>query len=79
MWADFEVSGASTRSPSDNTAWQYEQPSGSTIPYLGFTRVTMITGLTAGSNTFTMKYKGTNGFGSALFEKRQIIVIDLGS
>lgn len=79
IWADFDISGATTRSASDDTAWQYEQPGSTTIPYIGFSRVTMLTTLTAGSNTFTMKYKGTNGFGTATFSKRSITVIDLGS
>jgi len=38
----------------------------------------LLTGLTAGSNTFTMKFKDTNGFTSRFFN-RSITVIDMGS
>ena len=37
------------------------------------------TGLTAGSNTFTCKYKTGGGSGTSTFEQRDITVIDLGS
>lgn len=40
-------------------------------------RTAIFTGLTAGSNTFTMKYATTNGANAATFEKRGITVIPL--
>jgi hypothetical protein len=37
----------------------------------------LVTGLTAGSNTFTAKYRTTGG--TAVFRSRSIVVIDMGS
>ena len=72
----FVVSGSTTIAVTDDTAarFQTDYPNG----YAGaqFSCVNRVT-LTAGSNTFTMKYK-TSG-GTANFSNRQIIVIDLGS
>ena len=43
-----------------------------------FAAATLVTGLTAGSNTFTMKYK-SNSQGTANFGGRKIMVVDMGS
>lgn len=69
----YAISGATTVSASN--AWQ--------IYYDNNRQVTMVsaqihTGLTAGSNTFTAKYKSNNG-GNAYFFNRYITVIDMGS
>ena len=67
---DFAISGATTRTASDTTSLQ-----SSNVAPFRFSMARIIT-VTAGSNTFTMKYKAGSG-GS--FEDRQISVIDLGS
>lgn len=68
---DFAVSGATTRSASDATSLQ----SSNVAPF----RLTMarIVTVTAGSNTFTMRYKSQSG--TSTFQDRQISVIDMGS
>ena len=68
----FAVSGASTIAASDaNSVFQQGtvQESSSKAVY--------VDGLTAGSNTFTAKYRATSGTGQ--FQYRQISVIDMGS
>jgi hypothetical protein len=44
---------------------------------MGSSRLVLLTGLTAGSNTFTLKYRVGGGTGN--FYDRDIIVQDLGS
>jgi hypothetical protein len=73
-YMDFEVSGATSRSATDNTALQLRSTTAGIIPQMSIaTRITA----TAGSNTFTAKYRRNNDDGT--FSNRQIIVIDLGS
>jgi hypothetical protein len=69
----FAVSGASTVSASDTNSgrWQYYENN-------RFSVAIRLTGLTAGSNTFTAKYRKQQGT-TAGFSDRDIIVIDLGS
>ena len=67
------VSGASTAAPADSHALMYE--SGDPNDRLMASRVHLHTGLTAGSNTFTAKYKSGNGTSIATFSNRYIIVI----
>jgi hypothetical protein len=67
-----EVTGASSVSATDDTAIRYY----STIPGRFGIQIPF-TGLTAGSNTFTMKFKASAG--TATFVARSITVIDLGS
>ena len=74
---DFAISGATTRSASDTTALFFDQ-SGSTDNWLAASRANVVT-VTAGSNTFTAKYKVGGGSATATFADRSIIVIDLGS
>lgn len=62
------VSGATTRSASDDYAWVWEgglQGIGNSLSFV-------LTGLTAGTNTFTLNYKTTGG--TALFQNRGIMV-----
>ena len=70
--ADFAVSGATTRAAVDNTALIHEVANANQ----GFraTAVTLIT-LTAGSNTFTVKYRTSGGTGT--FNDRSILVLPL--
>lgn len=74
----YEISGATTQAASDNycvsTAIANQADIGSTvfqISYVSFQTVT------AGSNTFTAKFRASGGTG--LFANRTIAVIDLGS
>jgi len=71
-WTSFVVSGATTIAVSDTNAIYKEIP--------GYTEVhltrTFLVDLTAGSNTFTMKYRTQNG--NATWDKRSITVINLG-
>jgi hypothetical protein len=68
-----EVSGASSVSPSTNDAAQ----TFSGNEFATRTKAIRYSGLTAGSNTFTAKYKVEGNTGT--FEKRNIFVMDLGS
>lgn len=71
----FAVSGASTVSATDAQALHYY--SSGTIG-LQYGASYYVSGLTAGSNTFTLKYKSGNG-STQYFANRQITVMDLGS
>lgn len=70
--ASFAVSGATTVAASDTVG-----TFGTGTTNIWQSRTYLITGLTAGSNTFTMKYN--TGGGTATFGRRHINVIDLGS
>ena len=69
---DFAVSGATTRAASDDTALLF-RPGASGL-YIGASSASIVT-LTAGSNTFTAKYKVSAGTGN--FNTRRILVINL--
>ena len=69
----YAVSGATTIAANDAVAL-----SSSPAIFRG-SAVNLVTGLTAGSNTFTAKYRKQGGSGSGAFANREIIVIDLGS
>jgi hypothetical protein len=69
--ADFAVSGATTRSATDDTSLLI--PSGVNV---AASQVTFLT-VTAGSNTFTAKYRTNTS--TSTFGNRGITVIDLGS
>ncbi len=69
----YAVSGASTISAGDSTAITVQGAANDTVRVAIFDYVT----LTAGSNTFTMKYKVNANTG--YFLNREICVIDLGS
>jgi len=72
----FAVSGASSISAADK--WSIALTStGSYAPEIQTSGVFLVTGLTAGSNTFTAKYRRSGGTGR--FDLRQIAVIDMGS
>ena len=67
------VSGASTVSASDDNSMILEHPGlAATI-----TRPILFTGLTAGSNTFAMRFRVNTG--TTTFTRRNIVVIDMGS
>jgi hypothetical protein len=69
----FDVSGATTDTGGDSRALMLTQTA-----YQQASRHFVITGLTAGSNTFTLKFRSPDG-GSVSFDRRNITVIDLGS
>lgn len=73
-YMDYAVSGATTRSASDTTALIIRRGSARVVSRMSSaSRITV----TAGSNTFTAKYK--NNAGTSYFADRDILVIDLGS
>lgn len=74
----FAVSGATTRVAADSEALgTYGVAGGTPTGYVAASQFVLVTGLTAGSNTFTAKYRTTAGTGR--FENRGIYVIDMGS
>lgn len=72
------VSGATTLSASDEYSVGMNVYGPATNFQINSRGTLFLTGLTAGSNTFTMKFKDTNGFTSRFFN-RSITVIDMGS
>jgi hypothetical protein len=65
------LSGANTASASDNFALQQE--GGSANEAIQMSYVAVQTGLSAGSTTFTMKYRVTAGTGT--FHRRRLMVM----
>jgi len=70
----YAVSGATTIAAGDSTAVSLRRVDDTNIRASAVSRITV----TAGSNTFTAKYR-TTGVGTANFLDREICVIDLGS
>lgn len=75
-YMDFAVSGATTRSASDSTAAIVRQTGASSgqNQEIRLSSASVVS-LTAGSNTFTSKYRVSGGTGT--FINREIIVINL--
>jgi hypothetical protein len=69
----FAVSGATTFNASSMEAngWGLYQFVGTVTPTMLTTSTFVVTGLTAGSNTFTLKYRAITG-GVAIFQRRTI-------
>ena len=75
----FTVSGATTRAVVESEAIMATfKPSTAAGAGLGSAVSVLVTGLTAGSNTFNTRYRGVGGDTSS-FQQRKITVIDLGS
>ena len=74
-YASWEVSGASTVAAADS--WGMLVWANASGIQISASRVHLITGLTPGSNTFTMKYRVSAGTGA--FSQRHITVLDMGS
>lgn len=73
---DFAITGSTTRAASDSTALIHQVAAAGQS--MRASVVNMITGITAGSNTFTNKYRITAaGGGTATFNDRVITVIPL--
>ena len=78
-WMSFDISGATTVAATDTNALKITQ---STLDWEPFraSSATLVTGLTAGSNVFTAKYRSdTITTCTADFAYREIVVIDMGS
>lgn len=71
----FAVSGATSASASDTRAVSYQPPSVAAARSIRASAVTLLDGLTPGSNTFTAKYRVTGGTGT--FNNRRIAVLPL--
>jgi Major tropism determinant N-terminal domain len=74
----FSISGATTRAASDEYAASLYR-NDSTMTKMRFSAAFVVTGLTAGSNVFTAKYRMGAGGNPCYAELRNIEVIDLGS
>lgn len=72
----FAISGATTQAASDTRSLQ-NSGTGTTAA-MQASRAFLVTGLTAGSNTFTCKYR-TDSSALGVFLNRDITVIDMGS
>ena len=77
-YMSFAVSGATTVAAADLYSVSMGPVAATVADAIGASRVTLLTGLTAGSNVFTAKYRRLNA-GTATFANRTISVIDLGS
>ena len=73
--ASVAVSGATTLAASDDWRVTFDVSSGGFG--VSLSRTVLFTGLTAGSNTFTVKYKTSSG--TATFATRSIVVMNMGS
>lgn len=74
----YAVSGATTVAASSSTSHQSHNNVGSPQNQDQDSFVSLLTGLTAGSNTFTSKYL-VSGAGTGQFSNRNITVMDMGS
>jgi hypothetical protein len=70
----FAISGATTTAASDAFVFNFQNPGGATNIVSTAASAFVVT-VTAGSNTFTAKYKSSSG--TSTFENRSIIVIPL--
>ncbi len=74
----YSVSGASTIAASDEHAVIREHGSSSDTGLVQASTTSVVTGLTAGSNTFTLQYRSSSKSDTATFSNRSITVIPLG-
>jgi hypothetical protein len=72
--ASFDMSGASTIAA--NNAWDIQQDGGAGT-LNRYSSCTLITGLTSGSNIFTMRYLVSSGASTGTFSRRRIQVMGL--
>lgn len=77
VYFSFRVSGATTSAATDARGADMMTSTTGNRPKVGLTRATLMTGLTAGSNTFTAQIRVGAGTGGV--ENPNIIVIDMGS
>jgi hypothetical protein len=76
VFASYAVSGATTIAAGNSRAIALGA-SGVNLPAIGVSAASLLTGLTAGSNTFTMKYRVSGSTGN--WDRRWLSVIDMGS
>lgn len=76
-YVSFGVTGATTNAANDNRALAWY--TSNSDQYLRASAAQIITGLTAGSNTFTLKFKKTGPSGTPTFLDRSITVVNMGS
>jgi hypothetical protein len=74
-YMSFAISGATTVAASDTFSMNESSGSGTFLDGVGQSYASVITGLNAGSNVFTAKYRVTGNTGTWL--NRQIIVVPL--
>lgn len=72
-FVDFQISGATSRLPSDQTSLRFQAASAGQGARMGISR--LVTGLTPGNNTFTLRYRTTAA--TATFAERVLTVIPL--
>jgi len=77
FYASFAVSGATTVAADDKNAVAMYVDSGQGNAGRGRASSATLVTLTAGSNTFTTKYRNAAGSGTAFFVNRQIFVLNL--
>jgi hypothetical protein len=73
---DFDISGATSRSANDNTALRWSNGTGGPTDTLWRAFSIEFIIVTAGSNTFTLKYR-REGSGTVNFSRRHLIVVPL--
>ena len=79
VFLSFAVSGATTSASVDDRGFTLTTSTTANRPKVGGSRVFLMTGLTAGSNTFTMQIKITGATSSGGAQNRTVTVIDMGS
>ena len=75
----YGVSGATTLAAADVRAGRWNQTANTAETLDRYSMAFIVTGLTAGSNTFTAKYRCSVFGGTGTWFDRQISVIDMGS
>lgn len=78
LYAGFAISGATTRAATEDTALSIRSNQ-STVFGVAASQVIFATGLTAGTNTFTMQFKMGAGGNPGRWFNRSITVINMGS
>jgi hypothetical protein len=78
IYAGFAISGATTRAATEDTALSIRSNQ-STVFGVAASQVIFATGLTAGTNTFTMQFKMGAGGNPGRWFNRSITVINMGS
>jgi hypothetical protein len=77
-YLSYSVSGASTQAASDDRAVIREHGTSTDTGGLQASTTSVITNLSAGSNTFTLQYKSSSSSSTQTFSNRTITVIPLG-
>ncbi len=77
-YLSYAISGASTQAASDERAVIREHGTSSDTGAVQASTTSVVTNLTAGSNTFTIQGKSSSASSTASFSNRTITVIPLG-